>query len=297
MYKNLYGSTWIASRYCNFECPPNEPEVLWMHGWVWEDILHEEQLFGTSICSRNYRLFVANQWQKNLLEQFGYKNVQAIGLPVVYLQNKKNYANKKSLIVMPAHNIIGMQHNSKREKEYVDYIKSIQDNFETIIVSINAYDYGNGNWKNSFEKAGIKTVCGVYDGPSALQEQKDRMESFSHMTTNMIGSHVVYAGSLGLKVSISGPYFEYLKASLESIEFYRKHHKDILENAIQRSTEKYWRSKAPWLFKKPHEAVECKLWAMNEVGYQYKKSPRQLRLLMGWDFISLAKNRIYKLMN
>jgi len=271
MYKNLYGSEWIAARYCGFKAPPYEAEGLWMHGWVWKDILIEEQLFGTNIEDKNTKLFVANEWQKNFLIMKGYSQVYSIGLPNVYLEKKEIEKKQSSLIVMPAHNIAGMNHNIKRESEYIDFIKSIENNFETVTVCINAYDFKNGNWSKQFERAGIKTIMGVYDGPNALQEQQDRLTSFTHMTTNQIGSHVVYASALGLKVSIAGPYYEHLKCSLEGTEFYKKHPL-ALDNVITRSTENYWRQKAPWLFCSPSEAIESIAWGRNECGYDNCKN-------------------------
>lgn len=253
-----------------------------MHGWVWEGIQKAQQLFGTFITNKTTRLFVTNDWQKEFLFQEGYTDVHVIGLPVVYLEKREIKRQNPRLIVMPSHNIPGMDHDRKKEKEYIDYIKSIEHYFETVIACIHAHDFSIGNWKNQFQKAGINTISGVYDGPDALQAQQDRLSTFTHMTTNQIGSHVVYAGALGLNVSIAGPYNESVKSSWKD-DFYIKY-PETLDNAIERCSKDYWRKKAPWLFTNPYEAQECLSWARNEIGYENRKNHNELKKLLGWSF-------------
>jgi hypothetical protein len=282
MYKNQYGATSIAARYCGFSKPPYEIDGLWMHGWVWDGILEPEQLFGTYIKNKKTRVFVARKWQENLLVGCGYKNTFSIGLPNVYLNDRRVKKIENSLLVMPGHTIAGMVHNWKEENKYVEFINSLKKDFQTIVVSLNAYDYEMGHWKNTFENVGIKVVSGPFAGLDLLQEQQDRMQTFTHMTTNQVGSHIVYAGALGLKISIAGPYIENSKEVLGGTEFY-KNYPHVLDNVILRTSEAYWRTKAPWFFTLPQEASRCTEWAEQEIGYSYKKNPNELKNLFEWS--------------
>lgn len=284
MYKNQYGATWIAARYCGLSTPPDEIDALWMHGWVWDGIIIPEQLFGTYIEKKTTKLFVANAWQEDFLKSHGYKNSYAIGLPNVYLKNKIVKRTEQSLLVMPGHTIKGMVHDRAAEKNYVDYIKSIESDFAKTEVVLNAYDYEVGIWKNSFEKAGFKVISGPFAGNDLLQEQQDRMQTFSHMTTNQVGSHIVYAGALGMKVSIAGPYMEHSKISLEGTEFYKKN-PEVLENILNRCRVDYWKVKTPWLFSEPSKSIECLDWAYKEIGYPHKKTPNKLKRLLEWTWL------------
>lgn len=282
MYKNQYGATAVAARYCGFKKPPHETDSLWMHGWVPKGIDEPEQLFGTYIEKKTTQLLVANNWQKTFLNERGYNNVHAVGLPVVYLKDNKIIAREQSLLVMPGHSAAGMTHSFDEEIEYIDHIKLICRNFKKVSVAISKHDFEMGYWKNNFEKSGIEVIQGTSAGNDTLQQQQDRLLHFTHMTTNQIGSHIVYAASVGLKVSVAGPYKKLCK-SVFNLPFYVNFPK-VINNVLERSSESYWKMNTPWLFCPPFEAVDCRSWARKEVGYDSKIDPYQLKELFGWNW-------------
>jgi hypothetical protein len=295
MYSKLYRSDWIAAGYCNLDEIPREQKGIWMHGWSWKgttEIIRPEQLFGIEIQTIDTPLFVATNHQEKYLKNLGYHNAKAIGLPIIYTKKNKVVTKSKSLLVMPQHTIKGMSHDEDIEDTYVEYIQSVKGSFDECTICIGAHDYDNGIWKNSFEKKNFNVIRGAdWKEINTLQVQCERMMGYSHMTTNGIGSHVVYAASLGVKVSIAGPYYELTKDALANVEFYKRK-PNIIENAVKRVSCEEVSKELPWLFVNPIDAAECREWGLSEIGNENKVPPIILKRLFGWNQTILKPNHI-----
>ena len=125
-------------------------------------------------------------------------------------------------------------------------------------------------------------------------------KSFEFMTTNAIGSHVVYAAYCGCKVSIFGDYAEYSSEDYKDDPFYNRF-PFLLEHNLKYSSKKSIENLFPYLFSHPKEARIRIKWAEEELGKANKVSFEELGKLLGWNWqgqIAFFTRRIYlKVMN
>jgi hypothetical protein len=283
MYKNHYGSDYVAAAYCGLKIPPRPARGLWMHGWVPKPLVGiPEDLFGTTIPDNKTALFVANYWERDFLLSSGYPNAHAIGLPACYVQSQGGQMRRQSLLVMPAHSIEGMNTGHLPTKEYASYIKSISDRFSTVQICLYHFDYKQHIWRAEFEKLGLTCIMGAdHMLPQALSDQHRMFSQFEFMTTNSEGSHVAYAAAAGLKVSIAGPMVCWRAENLEHLPFYRQYPKALLtwrdndEAAVRRRLGRF--------FTEPHLANESISWGEEQIGTNHRRSPGDLKRLFGWS--------------
>lgn len=110
-----YGVEHVASRYCGLEQVHRYPGE-WQHGWhPVEHNFHPEFVVGStgiSLHERRYKkFFVARQDQATYLTQHGYRHVEAIGLPIIYVGKPRVERLPRSLLVMPMHSVNDTTHD------------------------------------------------------------------------------------------------------------------------------------------------------------------------------------------
>jgi hypothetical protein len=295
IYPDLYGAFDIAREYCGFsQFPSPKPttdRLMWQHGVICFDIKIPEQGFGAPIPSPETRKLLAT---KKLLKFYEKRNIShsyAIGLPVVYLPDVTIKRKENTLIVFPGHGVPGSSMSEEINKNYAKYILSIADKFENVEVCIFGPDFDcKARIRGIFEEHGFKIVRGVGDAKFALHEQKKRLLSFSHATSNVMGSHISYAASYGCKVSIAGPIHEYQREHLENIEFYKLFPTalEIVTNYSETSLRSYF----SWLFCDPQEAKTCEAWGNEHIGLDCKLSPMEMCKLFQWTIPNVLKSKI-----
>ena len=281
-YCDLYGASSIAAAYCGFKKSPFWTGELWQHGWLTHGLKIPEQVFGAGITSKSTTCLVASKWLEEFLKGHGYRDAHAIGLPSVYLPELKVEREEDTLLVMPGHTVTGMKTKAVIPEEYIEHIKEISGHFRKVSVCVFGTDFDqHGIWRTSFEHAGYEVIRGVDHKFYALGEQKKRFMRYSHMTTNILGSHVVYASAFGCRASISGGYVAPKEEDYRGIGFYLDY-PEALGSAVELFSETKMSERYPWLFCAPQEAITNKEWGESEVGTENKKSPDVLRELMGW---------------
>lgn len=295
IYPDLYGAFDIAREYCGFSIfpkpLPTTQQIMWQHGFVSDNIIIPEQIFGAELASPSTRKLVANKKLKNFYFAKKRYEAHAVGLPVVYIP-KYTIQKKIKLLVYPGHGVPGSKTNEFINIQYSKYIKSVAHNFSEVQVIVFGPDYDKrAAVKGIFEEAGFEVVRGVDDSKYALHEQKKRFLNASHVTTNVMGSHIPYAASLGCNVSISGPYQNYEKQHLEQVEFYRIF-PEAIQNDIESYSNTYLKSINPWLFCEPHEAKSCEAWGNEQIGFDCKLSPMEMCKLFEWTIPNVLKSNI-----
>jgi len=290
MYTNLYGSSHIAAQYCALDNPPRRPIGIWQHGWISGGIEYPFQIFGAKIESLDTPCFVANNKIADCLKENGYGNVRAIGLPFVYINTPVCDRANESLLVFPSHLVPGAERETDHEESYAEYILSLKKDFKTISVWINAFDYDQGRWKDAFQKRGFDAKRGS-DGLDCLQAQANYMSGFSHFTTDRMGSHIVYAASLGLKVCVAGPWHDISEDAIRNVVFYREN-PQCVENVVKRNKKAWFVERFPFLFCEPKDANEHTAWAQSEIGFDKKITPGEMKARLGWGPEIWMANRI-----
>lgn len=295
IYPDLYGAFDIAREYCGFsDFPSPYPKtscIMWQHGVICWDISIPEQGFGAPIPSDKTKLLLANKKLLKFYEIKNIKNVYAIGMPVVYLPDYKIQRKENTLLVFPRHGVPNSTTNIETNIEYVNYINGISNYFNKVQISIFGPDIDrSAPVYKMFKSAGFEIIRGVEDSKKTLHQQKLRLLSFSHITSNTMGSHIPYAAAFGCKVSIAGPVYKCQREHLENTDFYKLFPAAL--DVVTKYSELSLRSYFPWLFCEPHEAKTCEAWGNEQIGLDCKLSPVEMFKLFEWTIPNVLKSNI-----
>lgn len=291
--EDSYGDAYVAAKYCGFTSIPARYKGEWQHGWIGEERnIHPEWVIGSDGLStlRKNRdtFFVARQDQVDYLCSQGYKNVEAIGMPILYVEPPKLDRLKGSLLVMPTHSLPEFQ-GKFDEDLYINYIKSISHHFSHICLCVHKSCERSGHWLKTFQEQGIQVVVGADPADSnSLLRMAYLFSQFDYVTTNNMGSQIAYASYFGCKVSIAGPEYLYEASMLEEVPFY-KNAPEVLQIGLKFLDEGRYRQLYPQFYREPWLAIENKKWAAYQLGEIHKKTPKELKILFGWTLM----NRLY----
>ena len=235
-------------------------------------------------------LFVARKDEEGFLREQGYFNSAAIGLPICYLNESGVDRVPGSLLVMPVHSISASAHDWDFEG-YAEAIDKIRDRFEAVVICLHPSCYARGYWVSAFKRRGYKIIRGMdWNDRNALTRLQMLMGGFEYVTTNGFGSHWAYAAYCGAKLSVYGPYAECkLEDQLDCYHF-QKFPND-LEPIYWMTSERRNREKFPFIFCAPPEASALQAWGKEQVGAENRVSPAELRRLLGWTPLAVAKGK------
>ena len=113
--------------------------------------------------------------------------------------------------------------------------------------------------------------------------------NFEYMSTNFIGSHIVYAASMNLKVSLFSEIIEYSVNENKIYEHFSRFKNlnvnDIINDYHNMYDIKKIREKLNFLFTdNPNKARDYSDWANIEIGHNNKKKLEDVRNLLGLNF-------------
>jgi hypothetical protein len=260
----------------------------WMHGWsIDSKVTHPREL--TCWGNVDDTILVATLEQENILREFGYQKVCAVGLPFIYGEDTCSIKREPhSLLVMPNHSS-EFSTNTDNQELYIKTIASLKEEFSKIVVSLHGSCVKKGYWLPVLEKYNLPWIIGAStDDKNAIKRMHNLFSSFECMTTNTLGSHVLYASYKGCRVSIYGSYYDLKKESYSTDPWYQKY-PEILEKRINLWAEENIRSLFPWLFANPTEAKVYKFWASTTLGEENKLEPKEVAELLGWSLGSQIK--------
>lgn len=280
-----YGAYKILGEYCRkpFAIPSlNDKE--WQHGWhPPEHNIHPELVTGTtgktakrkSTC----RFYVSREDQALYLKDCGYRFVESIGLPIVYVPPQNVCRIPNSLLIAPVHSTNESSGEQQFER-YVDCIQSIAHQFDHVVACVHGVCMIHGRWVGEFESRGFPVVSGAHLADSNSLERMAKLFSrFEYVTSNAWGSHLVYAAFFGAKPSIYGPLSTLSRKDLSRRVIY-KNCPELTDAVLNFHSEQYLRSKYRKFFVRPRYATECREWAAWQIGLQCKRSPREIRKLL-----------------
>lgn len=283
-----YGDLSVAAQYCGIPTPPFEAAGEWQHGWIGpERNIHPEFVVGSdgkSFERRSSSLhYVARGDQVEYLRSQGYARVQAVGLPIVYLDKPELERIPGSLLSMPIHSL---QETTEAwdADAYAAYVHSVVPRFSLVCSCVHKSCIEKGNWVPAFRKFGIRTIEGAEESDqNSLLRMAMLFRQFEYVTTNFFGSHLAYASYFGCKVSVSGPRPGWRRSAYERVPYYRNAPAvlDIIDRWI---SDDHFGKIYPQFLRDPWDASVQREWAEWQLGEQHKRSPRELRELLGWDF-------------
>ena len=264
-----YGAPFVAANYCGIDST-NYTWVKgeWQHGWhPPEHNVHPELVVGNTGLSRfnklKLRYWVARKDQADYLLSCGYKNVEAIGLPIIYLPELEIERQKNSLLVMPVHSLSSTTHNWDFE-QYAGEIYSIKDRFTRVIACIHPECIQKKYWVESFMKRGIPVISGAeIRDKNSLLRMAYLFKSFDFLTTNGFGSHLAYGSFFGAKVSIFGSLARYSHDDFKD-DFIYKNCPELLPIVLNFMTDSNLKKLYSLFFVNPWEANCYIEWGKNQ---------------------------------
>ena len=256
----FYGHVHLLAKYCGLEGSPWINGYL-QHGWNATDG------FGNYLGSRRTaNKFVWSKRCESIIKENGKKNVFAIGAPWLYLPDvypQVSVPNRSGVVAYPAHSSTG----AKLGDTSLEYANFLNHKYGEVTVVLHRYDFAKTQIKQNYQSMGhhVKTHGNGtpwesgFD-PMFLKNQRDLLSNFSTVVSNSMSTPVLYASSLGLKVEIGGP-----------IDYSVTNPDDKASQAGDGKTN--WNS---LIYQRPD------LWK-EELGIDCKKSPQELREILGWN--------------
>jgi hypothetical protein len=268
----------------------------WQHGWhPPEHNFHPEAVVGTSgdsIKQREWkRFFVARNDQSDYLRLSGYKHVFPIGLPIVYVKRPILERMPRSLLIMPSHGLAETTESWDFEAFMVN-LKSILHKFDFALACVHESCLKKGYWLKELASLNIPIVNGAdHRDSNSLLRTVSLLSMFSHVVSNGFGSQFAYASCFGAKPFIIEPWAERCESDYSGQILYQNCPDAVrgLLNLTDRSAVKKYHPQ----FFDMESSVDIE-WGMWQLGANNKKSPAEIRRLMGWDIVSIYSRRIQR---
>jgi hypothetical protein len=207
-WSDHYGALQVAAAYSGLVVPPRYViQGIWQHGVFgpWQHF-HPTILVYNAPGAAGRPVYVTREDEAILLRQQGFKQVRAIGLPILYVPEPTVERIPGSLLVVPTHSLSGDKHVDQGAFErYADSIREVAGRFSHVVACIHPNCRRNGLWVKEFTERGIEIIYGAETGDAnALLRMRTLFAQFESVTTNEWGSHVAYALAFGARVSIAG---------------------------------------------------------------------------------------------
>jgi FkbM family methyltransferase len=285
-----YGAESITARYCGIGRVRPPISGVWAHGWIPRYLMLDPAIVINQYNApkAEERYFVTTEIQRDFLLQHGFRDVHAIGLPVVYVSRAAVLREPGSLLVMPPHSLSYTNHDWD-EEGYASAIDSVRKDFRQVVVCIHPTCWSRGYWVGAFRRRGYAVITSGIWGQTentGLEWLADLLRSFEFVTTNGFGSHIPYAAYFGCKVSVFGPWAGYRPEDFRDAPAFAVK-RLVYEEMLQRMTLQEIARQHPFLVCEPVKAIQAKEWSNEEVGESNKRLPAELRGLFGWT----AKDR------
>lgn len=281
-----YGDLWVASKYCGLSFIPGFINREWQHGHVIKERnIHPEFVIGSDGLSRsrkNKNYYVARKDQVIFLNQEGYTNVTAIGMPIIYAEKPNVERIKDSLLIMPMHTL-SQTSESFDEEEYAKFIDEISFKFKKIVCCLHKSCFEKKYWINTFSKRNIEIIqTADEDDANTLNRLSYLFSRFEYVTSNSFGSHLAYSAFFGAKPSICGPKPNWKPDDYKNLTFY-KNVPALLDILKDWDESNYIKKCYDFLYLFPWEAKLQVEWAKFELGSENKKSSEELMKIFNWE--------------
>ncbi len=286
----------------------------WRHGWSpYRGVRYPEQIVGR--CGFCFNHLVIDDGQKEALERLGRRNVHAVGLPFIYIDEPAPERIPDSLLFMPSHGqtrrakggeLEDIQLRNLNDRAIFDYALALRDRFKFVVICLHGSDYRQMQpLIDAYRKQGVYTVLGATGlDRNALVRMHRLFHSFEYVTSNGIGSQLVYGNLCGCKTTIAGDYLEYEKedfVGLREIEA----RPEIRDDMIAFYREKNMRQVLGFLFADdPREGRVHTAWAAEQAGLAHRRSYEEICELLdcGWPrqvigYCGRACNKLERLLS
>jgi hypothetical protein len=277
---DFYGASLLISRRKIFSRANKQSRLtgFWTHGWVYLPFRFAE-LYRWHDAPIDWPLLVHREEEKRNLLGLGISNVHVVGAPFIYCPDRVVQRLPKSLLIMPFHSLDYVK-QKYLEDEYFEALAPEIEKFDVVAACVHPSCIRSRRWIEGLQKRSIPYVTGAEaTDKNGLLRIKQIMSRFTHVTSNWIGSHIVYAAYCGCSVSICGPRPIFNEHDFVDDPFY-KNHPEILGWWLTLENSEWVCTKYAFLFRKPHEAEPCKEWALSRLGHENKRSAADVASLL-----------------
>lgn len=252
----------------------------WSHGVHIGQILSKAQINWMDTWNLNY--LVRNLQTQERMNDLGLKNVHAVGMPILYVDNQVPSRQKKSILFMPAHSLSYVRLNQNITSLAEVAVKYRSRGYE-VFFCLHRDCVADENMLKVLEDYQLDWFTGAsaFD-VNSLQRMRNIFEYFEYVASNKIGSHFFYAQLFGAKFFFTGGYFE-TDISVYKNDPLWKNNLGLLEKVIALNSESGIRERYPDYFNADPELAVCdQEMARAECGFNSMKKPKKIAHLLGW---------------
>lgn len=292
-----YGFSSVLANRCGRRVVPRS-FANWVHGWMW----HEEptdELLACSRLPREVTIVVRNEKERTTLVDAGFRDVRMGGLPFAYVQRQHESRHADALLAFPPHSAES-EKVTVDQGAYLDYLESLKNDFEAVHVSIYYLDMGGAMHKAALAR-GLRVIQGARpDDANSLVRMRAILDSFSYVTSNVMGSHMLYALFAGCRFSFCGPIYGYDESVYLGAGNRHGHTTDYVQQLLELQSEPYLRERFDRFFvDNPRMGIEDLSFAEEAIGMRFIMAPDQIEDALGWSvagqvrgYVSGARRRL-----
>lgn len=282
---DVYHEAIFFSRYIFNKKIPYCKDVEIQHGWYPKFLnCDPEFIIGSKGKSAELKkeTIVHRFDQKTALENFGFKKVEAIGSPFLYV-NLKFIRKPNSAILMPVHSIHGKQ-DFDYCTEFLKQVKNLMLPISIESIVLHGSTYEKIVKVNGFKESEVPIYLGAdaHDWKTYARLAEYFQET-EWVITNGIGSHIVYANFFGCKVLIIDPFVEMNFNHVKKFEFFQNIGDERTKFFVSLYSKKNLRCHFPFLFEPFNRTINHLDWAKKELGFDQKKTKEELIEIFGWN--------------
>ena len=254
----------------------------WVHGWVWSEEPTAE-LLACAKMARNLIMVVCNEIEKKTLTDLNFTNVRVGGLPFAYVERQHRQRHENSLLAFPPHSAEAERVTNNQAK-YLDFLEAMKKDFESIHLSVYYLDLG-GPLHKAANVRGLQVIQGARaDDANSLLRTRSMLDSFKYVTSNAMGSHMLYALFAGCEFSFCGPMYGYEESVFLAGGNPHGHSSDYIQLALKLHSEPYLRNKFSKFFvNHPRDGIGDLSFAEEEIGAKFIMSTMQIKDALGWN--------------
>ena len=262
--------------------------AAWVHGWAWWSE-HSSDLHGFQKLNKRTNLVVTNEGERLAFISEGFINVVCGGLPFAYVPQQHAQRNDHALLAFTSHSAEA-ERVSSDAADYLDFLESIKKDFDGIYVSIYSLDW-NGPIHSEALKRGLNVIKGANPSDvNGLLRVRSILDGFLHVTSNAMGSHMLYALYSGCNFSFSGPFYSHDESVFLSNGNPHGHTIQYIEKYMLLNGEFYVRSNFGKFFTNhPHLGISDLEFSKMAIGEARILDHNQLLDVLGWTFTGQIK--------
>ena len=255
----------------------------WQHGWIWIDKLTPDKLFDVKTTRKSQSIIVCNVSEKKVLESAEYSNVTVGGLPFAYIPKQNVQPIPGALVAFLTHSSEGGKINNSSKYLYFDYLESIRKDFSKIFICIYWLDY-NENIAYEIKRRGLVPLSGARpDDKYSLLRIRTILEYCPYVTSNMIGSHLLYALYAGCIVSLTEPLYDIRADMQKQLENYCDNEIDYI---LYGQDIDYIKANFSWLLvNHPLAGIKNVDYAKKNIGEEWMLSIEKIKEVLGWKMV------------